>query len=131
MAKTKKEIQEQNSEEKQDGITAGLTDSELYPDGSPPAGMIDLELASATTLDPDASQTDENLGEAADGQAPHPQTENDGDASQDESLQPGAEPGEGDSGSQTETESSLEPDDVPQTEYNFCLLYTSPSPRDS
>lgn len=34
MAKTKKEIQEQNSEEKQDGITAGLTDSELYPDGS-------------------------------------------------------------------------------------------------
>lgn len=55
----------------------------------------------------DASQTDENLGEAADGQAPHPQTENDGDASQDESLQPGAEPGEGDSGSQTETESSL------------------------
>lgn len=119
MAKTKKEIQEQNSEEKQDGITAGLTDSELYPDGSPPAGMIDLELASATTLDPDASQTDENLGEAADGQAPHPQTENDGDASQDESLQPGAEPGEGDSGSQTETESSLEPDDVPQTEYNF------------
>ena len=81
--------------------------------------MIDLELASATTLDPDASQTDENLGEAADGQAPHPQTENDGDASQDESLQPGAEPGEGDSGSQTETESSLEPDDVPQTEYNF------------
>ena len=74
MAKTKKEIQEQNSEEKQDGITAGLTDSELYPDGSPPAGMIDLELASATTLDPDASQTDENLGEAADGQAPHPQT---------------------------------------------------------
>ena len=25
MAKTKKEIQEQNSEEKQDGITAGLT----------------------------------------------------------------------------------------------------------
>lgn len=119
MAKTKKEIQEQNSEEKQDGITAGLTDSELYPDGSPAAGMIDLELASATTLDPDASQTDENLGEAADGQAPHPQTENDGDASQDESLQPGAEPGEGDSGSQTETESSLEPDDVPQTEYNF------------
>lgn len=119
MAKTKKEIQEQNSEEKQDGITAGLTDLELYPDGSPPAGMIDLELASATTLDPDASQTDENLGEAADGQAPHPQTENDGDASQDESLQPGAEPGEGDSGSQTETESSLEPDDVPQTEYNF------------
>ena len=119
MAKTKKEIQEQNSEEKQDGITAGLTDSELDPDGSPPAGMIDLELASATTLDPDASQTDENLGEAADGQAPHPQTENDGDASQDESLQPGAEPGEGDSGSQTETESSLEPDDVPQTEYNF------------
>ena len=116
MAKTKKEIQEQNSEEKQDGITAGLTDSELYPDGSPPAGMIDLELASATTLDPDASQTDENLGEAADGQAPHPQTENDGDASQDESLQPGAEPGEGDSGSQTETESSLEPDDVPQTD---------------
>mgnify|MGYP000171902205 FL=1 len=119
MAKTKKEIQEQNSEEKQDGITDGLTDSELYPDGSPPAGMIDLELASATTLDPDASQTDENLGEAADGQAPHPQTENDGDAPQDESLQPGAEPGEGDSGSQTETESSLEPDDVPQTEYNF------------
>lgn len=119
MAKTKKEIQEQNSEEKQDGITDGLTDSELYPDGSSPAGMIDLELASATTLDPDASQTDENLGEAADGQAPHPQTENDGDASQDESLQPGAEPGEGDSGSQTETESSLEPDDVPQTEHDF------------
>ena len=81
--------------------------------------MIDLELASATTLDPDASQTDENLGEAADGQAPHPQTENDGDAPQDESLQPGAEPGEGDSGSQTETESSLEPDDVPQTEHDF------------
>lgn len=119
MAKTKKEIQEQNSEEKQDGITAGLTDSELYPDGSSPAGMIDLELASATTLDPDASQTDENLGEAADGQAPHPQTENDGDAPQDESLQPGAEPGEGDSGSQTEIESSLEPDDVPQTEHDF------------
>ena len=119
MAKTKKEIQEQNSEEKQDGITAGLTDSELHPDGSPPAGMIDLELASATTLDPDASQTDENLGEAADGQAPHPQTENDGDAPQDESLQPGAEPGEGDSGSQTEIESSLEPDDVPQTEHDF------------
>lgn len=119
MAKTKKEIQEQNSEEKQDGITDGLTDSELYPDGSSPAGMIDLELASATTLDPDASQTDENLGEAADGQAPHPQTENDGDAPQDESLQPGAEPGEGDSGSQTETESSLEPDDVPQTEHDF------------
>lgn len=119
MAKTKKEIQEQNSEEKQDGITDGLTDSELYPDGSSPAGMIDLELASATTLDPDASQTDENLGEAADGQAPHPQTENDGDAPQDESLQPGAEPGEGDSGSQTETESGLEPDDVPQTEHDF------------
>lgn len=101
MAKTKKEIQEQNSEEKQDGITAGLTDSELYPDGSPPAGMIDLELASATTLDPDASQTDENLGEAADGQAPHPQTENDGDASQDESLQPG----ENDDTPQTDSES--------------------------
>lgn len=81
--------------------------------------MIDLELASATTLDPDASQTDENLGEAADGQAPHPQTENDGDAPQDESLQPGAEPGEGDSGSQTEIESSLEPDDFPQTEHDF------------
>lgn len=125
MAKTKKEIQEQNSEEKQDGITDGLTDSELYPDGSPPAGMIDLELASATTLDPDASQTDENLGEASDGQAPHPQTENDGDAPQDESLQPGAEPGEGDSGSQTESDSGgdcderLQPgenDDTPQTD---------------
>ena len=38
MAKTKKEIQEQNSEEKQDGITAGLTDSELYPDGMPACG---------------------------------------------------------------------------------------------
>ena len=51
MAKTKKESQEQNSEEKQDGITAGLTDSELYPDGSPPAGMIDLEPVSYTHLD--------------------------------------------------------------------------------
>lgn len=125
MAKTKKEIQEQNSEEKQDGITAGLTDSELYPDGSPPAGMIDLELASATTLDPDASQTDENLGEAADGQAPHPQTEyNFQDELPQPGGQPGTEPGEGASDSQTESDSGgdcderLQPgenDDTPQT----------------
>ena len=52
MAKTKKEIQEQNSEEKQDGITAGLTDSELYPDGSPPAGMIDLETGKCDYIGP-------------------------------------------------------------------------------
>lgn len=126
MAKTKKEIQEQNSEEKQDGITAGLTDSELYPDGSPPAGMIDLELASATTLDPDASQTDENLGEAADGQAPHPQTEyNFQDELPQPGGQPGTEPGEGASDSQTESDSGgdcderLQPgenDDTPQTD---------------
>lgn len=126
MAKTKKEIQEQNSEEKQDGITAGLTDSELYPDGSPPAGMIDLELASATTLDPDASQTDENLGEAADGQAPHPQTEHDfRDEWPQPGGQPGTEPGEGASDSQTESDSGgdcderLQPgenDDTPQTD---------------
>lgn len=126
MAKTKKEIQEQNSEEKQDGITDGLTDSELYPDGSPPAGMIDLELASATTLDPDASQTDENLGEAADGQAPHPQTEHDfRDEWPQPGGQPGTEPGEGASDSQTESDSGgdcderLQPgenDDTPQTD---------------
>lgn len=38
MAKTKKEIQEQNSEEKQDGITAGLTRFGIVPRWEPACG---------------------------------------------------------------------------------------------
>ena len=63
--------------------------------------MIDLELASATTLDPDASQTDENLGELQDGQAPHPQTENDGDAPKMNGFSLVLKPGEGNFGCRT------------------------------
>lgn len=38
MAKTKKEIQEQNSEEKQDGITAGLIRFGIVPRWEPACG---------------------------------------------------------------------------------------------
>ena len=133
MAKSKKEIPEQNTDEKQEGIAAGLTDPnacqtnpELYPDGSPPVGMADLELASATTLDPDASQTDLDSDELAGGEDPNPQTETNLGASCDESLQPdeqpGTEPGEDDPNPQTETslgascDESLQPGGQPGTE---------------
>ena len=59
----------------------------IVPRWEPACGHDRSGTGKCDYIGPDASQTDENLGEAADGQAPHPQTENDGDASQDESLQ--------------------------------------------
>ena len=119
MAKTKKEIQEQNSEEKQDGITAGLTDSELYPDGSPPAGMTIWNWQVRlhwTRMPPRLTRIWAKLRMARHRiprlrmMGMHPKMNR---------FSLVLNLVKATLVSQTETESSLEPDDVPQTEYKF------------
>ena len=68
MARTKKEIEEQASVSEPD--TTGTesnpipqTEPETPPGEVANAGMTDLELAAANTLDPDAPQTDPESGE--------------------------------------------------------------------
>ena len=80
MARTKKEIEEQASATEPE--TTG-TESNPIPQTDPEtphgevanAGMTDLELAAANTLDPDAPQTDPESGEDTGGQAAFPQTD--------------------------------------------------------
>ena len=80
MTKTKKEIEEQtpDAEPETTGTESDInshTDLETPPSGEVDAGMTDLELAAANTLDPDAPQTDLESLEGTDGQAAPPQTE--------------------------------------------------------
>ena len=71
MARTKKELQDQIPEEAQIVADASLTESEQLPQTDleqPASDLAGLELAAASTLDPDAPQTGLELGEALDGQ---------------------------------------------------------------
>ena len=122
MARTKKEIEEQAPDAEQE--TTG-TESDPVPQteqDTPPgevvnAGVTDLELAAAKSLDPDAPQTDLESGDDPDGQAAP------SNAGSQTDLEPAEESGDGqafdptaDLGSQTEPET--EPDDKasPQSE---------------
>ena len=80
MTKTKKEIEEQTPDAEPETTATesdinSHTDLETPPSGEADAGMTDLELAAANTLDPDAPQTDLESLEGTDGQAAPPQTE--------------------------------------------------------
>lgn len=94
MAKTKKEIEEQTPDA--EPVTTGTesdinshTDLETPPSGELNAGMTDLELAAANTLDPDAPQTDLESAEDTDDQAALPQTEPEWNP--DSQIEPGEE----------------------------------------
>ena len=80
MARTKKEIEEQAStaEPETTGTVSNpipQTDPETPPGEVANAGMTDLELAAANTLDPDAPQTDLESGEDTGDQTALPQTD--------------------------------------------------------
>lgn len=116
MARTKKELQEQNSEEEQ--IESGIpqTDSDQTQNADPAAGLTDLELADASTLDPDAPQTDTELAEGRD----LDQYPEDSDADQDSGppqtdVEFAPEPDGLDTSPQTELEPESE-GSLPQTE---------------
>lgn len=77
MAKTKKELQDQVPEEEQAVADTGLIESESVPQTDlerlPPA-LTGLELEATNTLDPDAPQSDLDLGGPMDDQIPAPET---------------------------------------------------------
>ena len=121
MARTKKEIEEQASAAEPE--TTGTesdpipqTDPETPPGEVANAGMTDLELAAANTLDPDAPQTDLESGEDTGGQAAFPQTDPewnpDGQSEPGEegfSPQTDLESADSDTGSHTDLESAETP----------------------
>ena len=123
MARTKKEIEEQASATEPE--TTGTesdpipqTDPETPPGEVANAGMTDLELAAANTLDPDAPQTDLESGEDTGGQAAFPQT--DPEWNPDDQSEPGEEgfapqtdleSADSDTGSHTDLESAETPGD--------------------
>ena len=106
MARTKKEIEEQASaaEPETTGTESNLipqTDPETPPGEVANAGMTDLELAAANTLDPDAPQTD-------------PEWNPDGQSEPGEegfSPQTDLESADSDTGSHTDLESAETPGD--------------------
>ena len=118
MARTKKEIEEQAStaEPETTGTVSNpipQTDPETPPGEVANAGMTDLELAAANTLDPDAPQTDLESGEDTGDQAALPQTDPewnpDGQSEPGEegfSPQTDLESADSDTGSHTELESA-------------------------
>ena len=123
MARTKKEIEEQAPDAEQE--TTG-TESDPVPQteqDTPPgevanAGVTDLELAAAKSLDPDAPQTDLESGDDPDGRAAAPQTDPEWDPdSQSESgqetfsSQTDMESADSNAGSQTDPEPAEEPGD--------------------
>lgn len=121
MARTKKEIVEQASaaEPETTGTESNpipQTDPETPPGEVANAGMTDLELAAANTLDPDAPQTDLESGEDTGGQAALPQT--DPEWNPDGQSEPGEEgfapqtdleSADSDTGSHTDLESAETP----------------------
>lgn len=126
MARTKKEIEEQAPDAEQE--TTGTesdpvpqTEQETPPGEVANAGVTDLELAAAKSLDPDAPQTDLESRDDPDGQAVPPQTDPECDSdSQSEpgqetfSSQTDMESADSNAGSQTEPET--EPDDEASTQ---------------
>lgn len=118
MARTKKEIEEQASaaEPETTGTESNpipQTDPETPPGEVANAGMTDLELAAANTLDPDAPQTDLESGEDTGDQAALPQT--DPEWNPDDQSEPGEEgfapqtdmeSADSDTGSHTDLESA-------------------------
>ena len=123
MARTKKEIEEQAPDAEQE--TTGTesdpvpqTEQETPPGEVANAGVTDLELAAAKSLDPDAPQTDLESGDDPDGQAAPPQTDPEWDPdSQSESgqetfsSQTDMESADSNAGSQTDLEPAEEPGD--------------------
>lgn len=130
MARTKKEIEEQTPDREQ-GITEisgnepepmPQTDFGVPPGEEADAGVTDLELAAANSLDPDAAQTDLETGDDGGDQVFSPQTD---PLSQDLQAPDGQhEPGEegfepqtdfetadSDTGSQTDLVSDDDPDE--------------------
>ena len=121
MARTKKEIEEQAPDAEQE--TTGTesdpvpqTEQETPPGEVANAGVTDLELAAAKSLDPDAPQTDLESGDDSDGQAAPPQTDPEWDPdSQSESgqetfsSQTDMESADSNAGSQTDLEPAEEP----------------------
>ena len=116
MARTKKEIEEQASaaEPETTGTESNpipQTDPETPPGEVANAGMTDLELAAANTLDPDAPQTDLESGEDTGDQAALPQTDPE---SAEISGERQALDAESASGPQTEFETELADDNSAQ-----------------
>ena len=123
MARTKKEIEEQAPDAEQE--TTGTesdpvpqTEQETPPGEVANAGVTDLELAAAKSLDPDAPQTDLESGDDPDGQAGPPQTDPEWDPdSQSESgqetfsSQTDMESADSNAGSQTDLEPAEETGD--------------------
>ena len=123
MARTKKEIEEQAPDAEQE--TTGTesdpvpqTEQETPPGEVANAGVTDLELAAAKSLDPDAPQTDLESSDDPDGQAVPPQTDPEWDPdSQSESgqetfsSQTDMESADSNAGSQTDLEPAEEPGD--------------------
>ena len=95
MAKTKKELQDQVPEEEQAVADTGLIESESVPQTDlerlPPA-LTDLELEATNTLDPDAPQSDLDLGGPMDDQIPAPETRSEAGEPPSDLTQPDAEP---------------------------------------
>lgn len=95
MAKTKKELQDQVPEEEQAVADTGLIESESVPQTDlerlPPA-LADLELEATNTLDPDAPQSDLDLGGPMDDQIPAPETRSEAGEPPSDLTQPDAEP---------------------------------------
>ena len=123
MARTKKEIEEQapDAEPETTGTESDpvpQTEQETPPGEVANAGVTDLELAAAKSLDPDAPQTDLESGDDPDGQAAPPQTDPEWDPdSQSESgqgtfsSQTDMESADSNAGSQTDLEPAEEPGD--------------------
>ena len=121
MARTKKEIEEQapDAEPETTGTESDpvpQTEQETPPGEVANAGVTDLELAAAKSLDPDAPQTDLESGDDPDGQAAPPQTDPEWDPdSQSESgqgtfsSQTDMESADSNAGSQTDLEPAEEP----------------------
>lgn len=123
MARTKKEIEEQAPDAEQE--TTGTesdpvpqTEQETPPGEVANAGVTDLELAAAKSLDPDAPQTDLESSDDPDGQAVPPQTDPECDS--DSQSEPGQETfssqtdmeyADSNAGSQTDLEPAEEPGD--------------------
>ena len=123
MARTKKEIEEQapDAEPETTGTESDpvpQTEQETPPGEVANAGVTDLELAAAKSLDPDAPQTDLESGEDTGDQAALPQT--DPEWNPDDQSEPGEEgfapqtdleSADSDTGSHTDLESAETPGD--------------------
>ena len=116
MAKTKKELQDQIPEEEQAVADVGQTESEQLPQTDleqPASDLAGLELAAASTMDPDAPQTDMELGEALDDQAPASETGSEAVEIPTDSTQPDAQSAEGERMPETDLETGRGPGSLP------------------